>query len=138
MKQLLILVLIVLLAGCTALSATNKQDLNTNPDDRLLVEDVLQPLTFFIENPKNQEATYGVSFELSKYDNGQWTLIPMKEQMAFILIAYILSPNQRVSETIDLSFYYDNLKDGMYRITKTLHYDDGVVDYHIEFEIKTR
>ena len=137
MKRLIIPLVLILLSGCTALLATTDPVQDNDQLAPLLVTNVSEPLVFSIDNPKNEEATFGVPFSLSMFEDDQWKPIPMKEQMAFILIAYILNPNESVQETIDLSFYYDGLNDGLYRITKLLYYDDETIEYHIEFQIIT-
>ncbi len=137
MKRLIIPLVLILLSGCTALFATTDPIQDNDQLPPLVVTDVSEPLTFSINNPKNEEATYGAPFSLSKFEDNKWTPILMKEEMAFILIAYILAPNESVQETIDLSFYYNDLNDGLYRITKSLLYDDETIEYHIEFQIKT-
>jgi uncharacterized protein YceK len=137
MKYLIIPLVLILLSGCTTLVATTDPVQDNEQTAPLLVTNVSDPITFSITNPKNKEATFGVPFSLSMFEDNHWKPIPMKEEMAFILIAYILKPNESVQETIDLSFYYDGLKDGLYRITKLLYYDDETIEYHIEFQIKT-
>lgn len=137
MKRLIIPLVLMLLTGCTALLATTDPNQDNSPLPPMNITHVSEPITFTITNPKNKEATFGVPFSLSKFEDNHWKPVPMKEEMAFILIAYILKPNESVQETIDLSFYYDGLNDGLYRITKLLYYDDETLEYHIEFQIKT-
>ncbi len=137
MKRLIIPLVLILLSGCTALLTTTDPIQDNEEMALIIVTNVNEPLTFSINNPKNEEATFGVPFSLSKFEDNKWKPVPMKEQMAFILIAYVLAPNESVQETIDLSFYYDDLSNGFYRITKSLHYDDETIEYHIEFQIQT-
>lgn len=68
-------------------------------------------------NHSESEITYGVEFILEYHDGNTWYEVEPEEEMAFILIAHILDPDQEAVEEINLS-YYEPLDAGRYRLIR--------------------
>lgn len=76
---------------------------------------------------------YGQEYLLEKNVNGTWYEIPLKEEMAFTSEGYNLAPGQRVSETISLDIFSEELSPGRYRIIKV--FSDNEKEYNLENQI---
>lgn len=141
----IISMILLLISGCSvAAGDINNSQLNDKERvmpvyielDQSVITDQSIPLQLSIKNNTANEYTYGVMFELYRYDGAKWELVAMREEMAFIMIALILQPHGSNTESIDLSFYYNTLDPGLYRIEKRLISDDGDLVAFGEFEVK--
>lgn len=140
-----ILSMLLVFTGCSAAAG----DLNNSElagGDRVMpiylelentvVTDQSIPLKFTIRNNTKSVYTYGQVFTLYQYDGAKWIEVEMKEEMAFIMIAYNLNPGEIVEGELNLSFYYNELPKGLYRYEKKMMYEHGDVLAFGEFNIE--
>lgn len=137
--------ILLVLTGCSAAAG----DLNNSEladGDRIMpvylefensvVTDQTIPLKFTIKNNTQNVYTYGLVFTLFQYDGAKWVEVEMKEEMAFIMIAYNLNPGEVIVGGLDLSFYYNELPKGFYRYEKKMMSEHGDVLAFGEFNIE--
>jgi hypothetical protein len=74
-----------------------------------------------ITNLSGKEYMFGAPFELEKEIDGVWHQCPPKEEMAFIMIAYILEPHGMAEEAITLHSFFGVLEPGTYRVVKSFN-----------------
>jgi hypothetical protein len=137
--------ILLVLTGCSAAAG----DINNSEladGDRIMpvylefentvVTDQTLPLKFTIKNNTQNVYTYGLMFTLFQYDGAKWVEVEMKEEMAFIMIAYNLNPGETIDGGLDLSFYYNKLPEGFYRYEKKMMSEHGDVLAFGEFNIE--
>lgn len=90
-----------------------------------------EQLTVILENESDTEYYYGKEFRLEEQAGEEWVEVPFEEEMAFIAIAIQLPPQGQTEETIDLTFFEDDLTPGRYRVVKTIESEP----LYAEFEI---
>lgn len=112
---------------------TNEGEVNLKDVDVKTEKNVyelgIKEITIEIKNNSKQEVSYGLQYEVEKFENNKWVKVPFKEEPMFIEIAYILHPGKTNTQVISLS----NLKEliaGKYRIVKS----NGL--WTAEFELK--
>jgi len=140
-----VLTILLVLTGCSAAAG----DLNNSEladGDRIMpvylefensvVTDQSIPLKFTIKNNTQNVYTYGLMFTLFQYDGSKWVEVEMKEEMAFIMIAYNLNPGETIEGGLDLSFFYNELPKGFYRYEKKMMSEHGDVLAFGEFNIE--
>jgi uncharacterized protein YcfL len=137
--------ILLVLTGCTA-AAGDLNNSELEDKDRIMpiylelentvVTDQTVPLKFTIKNNTQNAYYYGLLFTLYHYDGAKWVEVEMKEEMAFIMIAYILNPGEIINGGLDLSFYYNPLPKGLYRYEKKMMSEHGDVLAFGEFNIE--
>lgn len=68
-------------------------------------------------NNSEEEITFGAPYELEYFEEGSWYVVKPSEELAFIMVAYILKPDEVKTEIINLEFY-EPLAPGRYRVLK--------------------
>lgn len=129
-------VLLMLLAACGG--ALNKDDLDPSPYTgtdftgevtMTAARDAVSPktssLTLDIVNTTDTEFSYGAAYTLEVYLDDAWYVVPPKEDMAFIMIAYVLEPEGTAQTEVSLADAYGELPAGRYRVIKTFSSEDG-------------
>ncbi|MCD7760445.1 MAG: hypothetical protein LUH16_01510 [Clostridiales bacterium] len=84
-------------------------------------------VTVLIDNQSGYEMEYGEHFALEMERDGEWYVLPPKDALAFIDIAYILPDMEQAEETCDLTAYGE-LEAGHYRIVK----DDMTAEFWLD------
>jgi hypothetical protein len=88
-----------------------------------------------IINETDKELTFGADYTLETLMDGEWYVVPPKEEMSFIMIAYILEANGTAQAEVALSGAYGKLPDGRYRVVKGFSSEDGNTAAAAVFEI---
>lgn len=83
-----------------------------------------------VMNHSDEEITYGVPYILEFLKEDTWYIVEPEEELAFIMIAYILAPGEEETEGINLE-PYEPLDGGEYRIIRLIN--DGPLA--AEFEV---
>lgn len=137
--------ILLVLAGCSAAAGDlNNSELAQDGKkmpvylefENNVITDQTVPLKFTIKNNTENVYAYGVLFTLFQYDGSKWVEVEMKEEMAFIMIAYNLNPGELIEGWLDLSFYYNELPKGLYRYEKKMMSEHGDVLAFGEFNIE--
>lgn len=117
----------------TSENKTNEGEVNLKDvyikAEKTVYELGIKEITLEIKNNSKQEVSYGLQYEVEKFENSKWVKVPFKEEPMFVEIAYILQPGKTNTQVISLS----NLKEliaGKYRIVKS----NGL--WTAEFELK--
>ncbi|MDO9592986.1 MAG: hypothetical protein CVU85_00845 [Firmicutes bacterium HGW-Firmicutes-10] len=137
--------ILLVLTGCSAAAGDlNNSELADN--DRIMpiylelentvVTDQSIPLKFTIKNNTQNVYSYGLMFTLFQYDGAKWVEVEMKDDFAFIMIAYNLNPGETIEGGLDLSFFYNELPKGFYRYEKKMMSEHGDVLAFGEFNIE--
>ncbi|PKM66794.1 MAG: hypothetical protein CVU94_07165 [Firmicutes bacterium HGW-Firmicutes-19] len=137
--------ILLVLTGCSAAAGNlNNSELADNDKvipvylelENTVVTDQTVPLKFTIKNNTQNAYFYGLMFTLLHYDGAKWVEVEMKEEMAFIMIAYVLNPGEIIDGGLDLSFYYNTLPKGLYRYEKKMMSEHGDVIAFGQFNIE--
>jgi hypothetical protein len=137
--------ILLVLTGCSAAAGDINNSELANGDrmmpiylefENTVVTDQTIPMKFTIKNNTENVYTYGLMFTLFQYDGAKWVEVEMKEEMAFIMIAYDLKPGEIIEGGLDLSFFYNELPKGFYRYEKKMMSEHGDVLAFGEFNIK--
>ncbi len=103
-----------------------------------VLEDTItrQSATILITDNNVEKYGYGSNFRLQKKVNNIWEELKEINTLNFIAISYQVDENNHLRLDTNYGNYYGELKDGIYRIVKSV-YDNGYIDlYSNEFEIK--
>lgn len=136
MKKIIILLLCVLLTSC----APNKKP-NENQDIKLSIKEgtevVQGPITLVFDNQTDQQVGYGCLFTLETKDGED---IDMREGIAFTADMILIEPKSISEQEIDLSFIFNELKPGDYKIVYniTLMESNETKELTTEFTILQR
>lgn len=84
-----------------------------------------------ITNNTDEEVSYGAPFILERKQDGKWLRANM-EDMAWIMIAYLLPPGETNTDELSFDNFTDPLTAGEYRILKNI--GEGL--YSAEFSVK--
>jgi hypothetical protein len=84
-----------------------------------------ESVSLTIRNLSGKEYSYGAPYELEKEVDGVWYKYPPQEEMAFIMILYILEPNGTGEETVSLYSFFGELQPGTYRVVKSFSAEDA-------------
>ena len=84
-----------------------------------------ETVTLVIKNLSGKRFDYGAPYEIEKLKGGVWYSYPPEEDMAFIMILYMIEPNGTVEEAISLYSFYGALEPGTYRVVKSFNAEDG-------------
>ena len=76
-------------------------------------------LNVAITNNTNETVDFGEPYLIERRQSGQWYRANMDE-IAWILIAYILAPSETQTHQINFDILKDPLSDGEYRIVKSI------------------
>jgi hypothetical protein len=138
--------ILLVLTGCSAAAGDNINNSELADGDRMMpvylefensvVTDQTIPLKFTIKNNTQNVYTYGLMFTLFQYDGAKWVEVEMKEEIAFIMIAYNLNPDEIIEGGLDLSLFYNELPKGFYRYEKKMMSENGDVLAFGEFNIE--
>lgn len=97
----------------------------------------MQEITFVFQNETNNEYTFGSEYHLEKLENDEWyqlSISPSEYEIAWNAIGYILNPNSKIEETINLEWLYGNNYDsGTYRLVKYIIYSREPGDYDMYY-----
>lgn len=97
-----------------------------NTDILITVKDTIitpetQSISMILENKSDIPYMYGNKFtSLEIQINQEWYTIPTKEGVYWTMLAYPLDPHSQVEKVLKLSYYYDKLKPGEYRLVETI------------------
>lgn len=81
-------------------------------------------------NHSDREITYGVPYELEMLHEGKWRKVETDEDIAFIMIAYILHPDEESVDEISLE-YYEPLEEGRYRIIRMIEEEPLAAEFTV-------
>ncbi len=117
-----------------------KTEFNRIPEKVIIevLEDTItrQSATILITDNNVEKYGWGNNFRLQKKVNDIWKEIKEINELNFIAISYQVDENNHLKLDTNYGDYYGELKDGIYRIVKSV-YDNGYIDlYSNEFEIK--
>lgn len=149
MKRLFVLLCLSALILLTACSVSlNKNDLEPTPfkeadfgggvlmtADESEVPPKTPTMMLNIVNATEKEITFGVDYTLEVYLEGEWFVVPPKEEMFFIMIAQILEPGGTTQLEAMLSDAYGSLPEGKYRFVKSFWLEHGGTAAAAEFKI---
>lgn len=117
------------------LSDIDESQLNTNADVSMRTENTSYPpgvksLNVVISNNTNDTLDYGAAYLIERMQSGEWYSANM-EDIAWIMIAYILSPGETQTHEINFEVLEETLQQGQYRIIKSI----GGNLYSAEFSV---
>lgn len=99
-----------------------------------LNEDTYQPEGDYFEltvvNDSEEEISYGVEYSLEYYDEDTWYEVEPDEEMAFILIAHMLGPDDEASDEINLE-YFEPMAPGRYRVIRRIQGDPLTAEFEV-------
>lgn len=105
--------------SCILVPSTRKID-NSELNFYVKEESIINnKATFVLENNSNNTYSYGYPYELEKNINSIWYIVLPKEDLAFILPAFHLSPKDKKEFEVDFK-EYGNLTKGKYRLVKDI------------------
>ncbi len=92
--------------------------------------------TLEISNEAGEEVSYGETYELECYDDktGDWVAVPLKNEVAYEEIAYIVPEGEAVTCVVDWSEAYGSLSEGTYRMVKEIWYCEEEKSYVLKVE----
>nr|WP_308623692.1 M56 family metallopeptidase [uncultured Eisenbergiella sp.] len=76
-------------------------------------------LTMTITNLSDYNLTFGDPYDLMKEENGEYRLVPMKENTGWHDILHVLRPGEETKQEMDISQVYGELEPGNYCINKS-------------------
>lgn len=76
-------------------------------------------LTMTITNLSDYNLTFGDPYDLMKEENGEYRLVPMKENTGWHDILHVLGPGEETKQEMDISQIYGELEPGNYCINKS-------------------
>lgn len=123
-------------AGSNDWSASDVDEAALNPPGVMMrTEQASYPagitgLKVLITNNTDEEISYGAPFILERKQDGKWLRADM-EDMAWIMIAYLLPPGETNTDELGFDAFTDPLSAGEYRILKNI--GEGL--YSAEFSV---
>ncbi|MCC8181780.1 MAG: hypothetical protein LIO45_02185 [Clostridiales bacterium] len=114
-----------------ASTVADENGISTMPlEMTMTVQDITDGVvTVLIDNQSGYEMEYGEYFALEMEREGEWYVLPPKDALDFIGIAYILPDMEQAEATCDLTAYGE-LEAGHYRIVK----DDMTAEFWLDGE----
>lgn len=91
--------------------------------------------TITLHNKTDENYTYGEPYFIEVQKNDFWYKLRPKNELNFILIGYILKPDESKEIDIDWSYGYGKLPKGDYRIIKSVFSDNNEIYISGEFTI---
>ena len=87
-------------------------------------------LTMTITNLSDYNLNFGDPYDLMKEENGEYRLVPMKENTGWHDILHVLEPGEEKEQEMDISLVYGELEPSNYCINKSaaLEKEDGEED----------
>ncbi len=76
--------------------------------------------TFILKNNSNEEYNYGSEYAIEEQVNGEWLEIVLDPPLTWNAVIMKLEPQSSIKFEVDFSFGYGALKDGTYRLSKTI------------------
>ena len=89
-------------------------------------------LTLVINNNTNDEFLYGAHFHLFVNNNGHWESIPIRPDLEFHLLEYVLPAQSSVTVSKDIGWFYGGLESASY-LHEILE-EGGSVNIYIRLE----
>lgn len=86
----------------------------------------LEDATLIIKNNTNYTYTYGQSYILEKYVDGNWFIIDPKNDLTFVSIGYTIRLKETKQIKVNWKHYYGRLSSGKYRIIKDVFRNIGI------------
>ncbi|EXJ23563.1 hypothetical protein ADIAL_1000 [Alkalibacterium sp. AK22] len=84
-----------------------------------------------VSNESETEITYGIAFTVEKQEGDNWYIVEPEEEMAFILIAHVLSPKEASEETLNMD-YYEPFDEGKYRVVRQIEGEPLTAEFRVE------
>jgi len=91
-------------------------------------------LKIFMENYTGENYEYGAGFSIEYQKKGIWYSIIPKEEMNFIMMAYLLENNTTKELNFNWEDSYGKLPSGKYRIVKSISKEKESVEIYISAE----
>lgn len=95
----------------------------TMPIDKMTYPTGTSEINVVWKNDTSKSLTFGEYFYLEKKVSGTWVKLPFPDDVAFILIGYMISPFSETNHTYRFDYIYGNLEAGEYRVA-TYFFDD--------------
>lgn len=142
MKKIFALGLLTAIFLLTACGSTNLGEESSHGSDVNNLEGVIIELTkdtyksegdnfeLVVKNNSDKEVTYGVPFSLEYMSDGAWYVVEPEEEMAFIMIAFILAAGEEAAEELNLT-YYEPLAVGQYRIIRQIDGEELTAEFEV-------
>ena len=98
----------------------SKYKITNDPLNMSIKKNSLTPeeATLIIKNNTNYTYTYGQSYTLEKYVDGNWFIIDPKNDLTFVSIGYTINPKETKQIKVNWKHHYGKLSSGKYRIVK--------------------
>ena len=93
-------------------------------------------ITLLFENALGVDYGYGHEPHLEVLVDDVWYVIPVSSDAAWTEELRTLEARSTAEEGFNLELFYDDLKEGTYRIVKKLYSDVESIEAAVEFEIK--
>lgn len=81
----------------------------------------IEKIKLTIKNQWSVELGTGRMFDIEKFSNGKWEVVPMKNGV-FTLEMIMILPGEEFHQTIDVPLRYGFLSEGRYRVVKEVDY----------------
>lgn len=142
MKKIFALGLLTAIFLLTACGSTNLGEESSHGSDVNNLEGVTIELTkdtyksegdnfeLVVKNNSDKEVTYGVPYSLEYMSDGAWYVVEPEEEMAFIMIAFILAAGEEAAEELNLT-YYEPLAAGQYRIIRQIDGEELTAEFEV-------
>lgn len=142
MKKIFALGLLTAIFLLTACGSTNLGEESSHGSDVNNLEGVTIELTkdtyksegdnfeLVVINNSDKEVTYGVPYSLEYLSDGTWYVVEPEEEMAFIMIAFILAAGEEAAEELNLT-YYEPLAAGQYRIIRQIDGEELTAEFEV-------
>ncbi len=137
----LIAILFILLAACDTSYERSVYDASITSGDVTIkitegtITEDTENISFLLINESENEYFYGIDPILEKQDNNEWYTVPLKKDVFWPAIAYLLMPESEKEETFEIETYYGSLGKGRYRIIKKLFSEGNEIIAAGEFEV---
>ena len=95
-------------------------------------------ISIIIINNNDNEIGYDEEYKIQKNINGEWKYLDYLPNTSWNDIAYIIKANSQTTKKLNLENTYGELEKGIYRVIKTVFFENGKKTdiYSTEFEIK--
>lgn len=84
-----------------------------------------------VSNDSEEEISYGIAFTVEVEEEGEWYIVEPEEEMAFILIAHMLNPDEEAEEELNMD-YYEPFEEGRYRVVRQMEGEVLTAEFSIE------
>ena len=129
------------LTGCgTKITIKEKAELNEVKGVSMTIKkDTLtrKGATIVITDLSGNDNTYGEEYRIDKKENGSWQELEVvvDGNYAFTSIGYYVNKNKKLQLDMDWEWLYGSLKDGEYRIVKSVTDNGEEKFFSVEFTI---